>query len=90
MRWVAFIDSGDAFSVRGQWLGPFNGSFLDVHGRPILWNDEIEIESELPPLQPLAPLTPLTPILPLRPLNPIVPLGGWSTIPFDRWIRQGR
>jgi hypothetical protein len=94
MNWVAFHSSGHLFSPHSvTWLGPFSkGSFLDRSGKPVAWlggsapSSTLKPLTPLRPLKPLAPLKPLKPLTPLRPLKPLAPIGGWSPVPWNRWI----
>lgn len=84
MKWIAFIKNNYVQSPNCNYLGYYNGCFVDVNGRPFGWIQGQQVKGMSTPLLPLTPLRPLTPLtslrslIPLTPLRPHTPLGGWS------------
>ena len=96
VQWVAFVQNGHAWSAEtGNWLGAVNGiTMLDQDGRPVAWSTEQAPKGTMkpptppPPMMPLKPLTPLNPFNPLQPMHPLIPIGGWSDMSWEEWIKQ--
>ena len=96
LRWIGYVVNDNLWSARtGSWLGPILGSsLLDRAGNVVAWGSDRNVEGTttplrpLTPLKPLRPLTPLKPLTPLRPLKPLDPIGGWSALPWARWLSQ--
>lgn len=96
LNWVAYINSGHAWSVvNDSWCGPVSGFLcLDQEGRVVAWNTKDSITDGDKPVRPryaMRPDTPEKPAVPEVPAKPIIPLrpdGGWSELGFSAWYGQ--
>lgn len=95
MQWIGFINNGYFFSKTAHWLGGFiNGTYVDVKGRPVAWNEGSTpvgvniLPAPIVPMIPLQPLSPLHPLKPLTPMRPLIPLGGWSELEWNDYINR--
>lgn len=94
LNWIAFVNSGNIWSIERHWLGRVDGrTCLDRNGHVVAWNPKDPVRGGGRPLRPIAPLMPLRPLRPLRPIRPLKPLrplisGSWSMLDFDDWIND--
>ncbi|PBC06827.1 4-fold beta flower protein [Mesorhizobium sp. WSM3859] len=96
LKFVALVRGGNVFKASDvAWLGPVDyTTLMDRTGLPVAFGNGYPPKGRLAPLQPVQPLKPLKPLQPLRPLTPLttlpppVPLGGWSALDFEEYLRS--
>lgn len=97
MGWGAYITQSHVWSARtGNWLGPIlDNNCLDHTGKVVAFSEEGPVQNMMAaPLRPVRavravrPVRPVRPVSPIRPIRPVRPLGGWSSLPWEAWMRQ--
>lgn len=96
MKWVAYIANHNIWSSEtDHWLGPIHGATCyDQLGKPIAWGPKEFLSGIAKPMRPIKPIEKpapkrnFRPAEPSRPGKPLRPMGGWSRLSFDEWLKQ--
>ena len=93
---IAYISNNNIFSIKKDcWLGPIRGfTCFDHLGKPVAWNHR-EFPMGIPkPVQPKKVIKrkpidkTFIPNAPKAPEKPLRPIGGWSKMTWEAWLKQ--